>query len=82
MGSLDRERFTLTPNGELVERGTMRKLVLGLTAIAALTGGAYAQHTPLDQLHDKVILVFTPHPDDEVLGQAERLRFSTSTTTK
>lgn len=46
----------------------MRKLVLGLTAILALTGGAYAQHTPLDQLHDKVILVFTPHPDDDVFG--------------
>jgi LmbE family N-acetylglucosaminyl deacetylase len=28
----------------------------------------YAQHTRLEDLHGKTILVFTPHPDDEVFG--------------
>ena len=46
----------------------MRKWVLGMTTILALAGGVQAQQTRLDQMHDKVILVFTPHPDDDVFG--------------
>jgi LmbE family N-acetylglucosaminyl deacetylase len=37
-------------------------------ALLSLASGLCAQQTRLEQLHDKVVLVFTPHPDDEVFG--------------
>ena len=46
----------------------MRRWFFVLTVIFACTGAMYAQQTPLDQMHDKVVLIFTPHPDDEVFG--------------
>lgn len=59
----------MTSNKLAAERAMMGKWVLGLTTILALAGGAaHAQQTRLDQIHNKVILVFTPHPDDEVFG--------------
>jgi LmbE family N-acetylglucosaminyl deacetylase len=49
----------------------MRSVWEGLVLLAVLVAGvAYAQepHTRLEDLHGKTILVFTPHPDDEVFG--------------
>lgn len=31
-------------------------------------GAAYTQQNHLEQMHDKTVLIFTPHPDDEVFG--------------
>lgn len=45
----------------------MKKLTL-VFALLFMATGLYAQQTRLEQMHDKVILVFTPHPDDEVFG--------------
>jgi len=40
-----------------------------IIAIVMLLGiSAPAQHTRLEDLHEKAILVFTPHPDDDVFG--------------
>jgi LmbE family N-acetylglucosaminyl deacetylase len=43
-------------------------LVLGLLLTSGLFGSVQAQQTRLEDLRDKTILVFTPHPDDDVFG--------------
>ena len=45
----------------------VKKLIaVAMFAVCACT--AMAQAVRLEQMHDKVVLVFTPHPDDEVFG--------------
>jgi LmbE family N-acetylglucosaminyl deacetylase len=43
----------------------LRLLVL-LSLLAC--GASHAQQTKLEEMHGKTILIFTPHPDDEVFG--------------
>jgi len=46
----------------------MRRLLLVLLAMLSLTALLLAQPQRLEQVHDKTILLFTPHPDDDVFG--------------
>ena len=46
----------------------MKQAVLFLVAALGLCGAVGAQETNLADLHDKTILLFTPHPDDDVFG--------------
>ena len=46
----------------------MKKMVLLLLSIAAISLSLSAQPQRLEEMHGKTILVFTPHPDDDVLG--------------
>jgi LmbE family N-acetylglucosaminyl deacetylase len=47
----------------------MRTRVLCLVGALALSASLWAQETTrLEDLHDKTILLFTPHPDDDVFG--------------
>ena len=45
-----------------------RVLVLFLGGLLLSTCAATAQRTRLENLQNKTILVFTPHPDDDVFG--------------
>jgi LmbE family N-acetylglucosaminyl deacetylase len=47
---------------------SMHRLVLGLAVILFLSGGALGQEQKLEDVHNKTVLIFTPHPDDEVFG--------------
>ncbi len=42
--------------------------VVLIMMLAACAGVATAQQTRLEQMHDKTVLIFSPHPDDEVFG--------------
>src|SRR5947209_19109515 len=44
----------------------MKVLTLMILTLAALA--SQAQQTRLENLHGKTILLFTPHPDDDVFG--------------
>ena len=44
------------------------RIILTFAAVVSLSFCALAQHPGLEDLHDKTILVFTPHPDDDVFG--------------
>ena len=46
----------------------MRRGSLLLLAALLISAALHAQQTRLEDLHGKTILVFTPHPDDEVFG--------------
>jgi LmbE family N-acetylglucosaminyl deacetylase len=46
----------------------MKTAMLCLVGALALSASLFAQETRLEDLHDKTILVFTPHPDDDVFG--------------
>ena len=46
----------------------MKMSALFLVGALALSVTLNAQETSLEDLHDKTILVFTPHPDDDVFG--------------
>ena len=46
----------------------MKKTILLAMLFAAAIGVASAQEPRLEDLHDQTILVFTPHPDDDVFG--------------
>ena len=46
----------------------MKAGVLCLVGVMVLSASLWAQETRLEDLHDKTILVFTPHPDDDVFG--------------
>jgi LmbE family N-acetylglucosaminyl deacetylase len=46
----------------------MKTTMLCLVGALALSAPLCAQETRLEDLHDKTILVFTPHPDDDVFG--------------
>jgi LmbE family N-acetylglucosaminyl deacetylase len=46
----------------------MRTRVLCLVATLALSASLWAQETKLEDMHDKTVLLFTPHPDDDVFG--------------
>ncbi len=46
----------------------MAKWLISLCLLLALAAGAAAQEPRLEELHNKTILVFTPHPDDDVFG--------------
>jgi hypothetical protein len=46
----------------------MRKLLLVLAVICFALVSGEAQETRLEELQKKTILVFTPHPDDDVFG--------------
>lgn len=46
----------------------MRRGSLLLLAALLTSAALHAQQTRLEDLHGKTILVFTPHPDDEVFG--------------
>lgn len=46
----------------------MRKATRSLLALLFLASLCAAQPPGLEQLHDKTVLVFTPHPDDDVFG--------------
>lgn len=52
----------------LVEEDWMRRAVLCLVGCLALGASLWAQETSLTDLHDKTVLLFTPHPDDDVFG--------------
>ena len=46
----------------------MRTRVLCLVGALALSASLWAQETKLEDMHDKTVLLFTPHPDDDVFG--------------
>src|SRR4051794_41762979 len=46
----------------------MRKLFVVLAVVCFAVVSSQAQETRLEELHNKTILVFTPHPDDDVFG--------------
>ena len=46
----------------------MRKLLAFVCLLGLGLLSAQAQQTRLEELHNKTILVFTPHPDDDVFG--------------
>ena len=47
----------------------MRTLVLTFVLVILAAAGCAAEEPPrLEELHNKTILVFTPHPDDDVFG--------------
>jgi LmbE family N-acetylglucosaminyl deacetylase len=46
----------------------MRSLLLGFFLLALGAGCVQAQEQRLEELRNKTILVFTPHPDDDVFG--------------
>jgi len=46
----------------------MKTGMLFLAGALVLSVMLNAQETSLEDLHDKTILVFTPHPDDDVFG--------------
>jgi LmbE family N-acetylglucosaminyl deacetylase len=46
----------------------MKKLVLGLLLLTAMSVWCRAEEPRLEELQGKTILVFTPHPDDELWG--------------
>ncbi len=46
----------------------MRGSILVFISIAIMLGGAEGQQTRLENLRHKTVLVFTPHPDDDVFG--------------
>jgi LmbE family N-acetylglucosaminyl deacetylase len=39
-----------------------------IAVLLACAVAAHAQQNRLEQMHDKTVLIFTPHPDDEVFG--------------
>jgi LmbE family N-acetylglucosaminyl deacetylase len=49
-------------------RGVMKKTAFMLALFAVSAGTCLAQETRLEELQDKTILLFTPHPDDDVFG--------------
>lgn len=46
----------------------MKRCMLAVISVALVTAMAQGQQTRLENLHEKTILVFTPHPDDDVFG--------------
>lgn len=46
----------------------MRNLLILFCSLCLALASGWAQQTRLEELHDKTILVFTPHPDDDVFG--------------
>jgi LmbE family N-acetylglucosaminyl deacetylase len=46
----------------------MRKSLVGVLVLLATPGWCRAQEPRLEDFHDKTVLVFTPHPDDELWG--------------
>lgn len=46
----------------------MRASLMAVIGVVLLGTYMQAQHTRLEDLHDRTILVFTPHPDDDVFG--------------
>lgn len=46
----------------------MKIRIVLITMLAVSACFAAAQQTRLEEMHDKTVLVFTPHPDDEVFG--------------
>ncbi|MGH9433640.1 MAG: PIG-L deacetylase family protein [Terriglobia bacterium] len=46
----------------------MRKLALGLTVVLLVAASGAAQEQRIEDLHNKTVLVFSPHPDDELFG--------------
>ncbi|HEV2400067.1 MAG TPA: PIG-L deacetylase family protein [Candidatus Sulfotelmatobacter sp.] len=46
----------------------MRSALLCIPAVICLAIGSLGQTTRLEQVQNKTILVFTPHPDDDVFG--------------
>ena len=46
----------------------MRNLMLGLVLVVVTGVAAFAQEQRLEEVRDKTVLVFTPHPDDDVFG--------------
>jgi len=46
----------------------MRGWFCVLCCLILAVGSGLAQETRLEELHGKTILVFTPHPDDDVFG--------------
>jgi len=46
----------------------MKKTILHTLLLAAAVAVASAQEPRLEDRHDKAILIFTPHPDDDVFG--------------
>ena len=46
----------------------MRQLILVLALLGLGIAGARAEEARLEDLHDKTILLFTPHPDDDAFG--------------
>ncbi len=46
----------------------MSKRLFCLLLASLIAGAGKAQEPRLEELHDKMILVFTPHPDDELFG--------------
>lgn len=44
----------------------MRKLILALVMVNLVAAWCAAEEPPrMEELHNKTILVFTPHPDDD-----------------
>ena len=50
----------------------MRGSILVFISIAIMLGGAEGQQTRLENLRHKTVLVFTPHPDDDVQHHQDR----------
>lgn len=46
----------------------MKRCMLAVISVALVAAMAQGQQTRLENLHEKTILVFTPHPDDDVFG--------------
>jgi len=46
----------------------MRNLVLVLLVVVAIAAPLSAEEERLEQVHAKTVLVFTPHPDDDLFG--------------
>lgn len=46
----------------------MQKFILGFTLVTVAAFRCHAQEPRLEDFHDKTILAFTPHPDDELWG--------------
>ena len=46
----------------------MRKSLVGVLVLLAARGWCRAQEPRLEDIQDKTVLVFTPHPDDELWG--------------
>lgn len=46
----------------------MKRCMLAVISVSLVAAMAQGQQTRLENLHEKTILVFTPHPDDDVFG--------------
>jgi LmbE family N-acetylglucosaminyl deacetylase len=53
---------------DAVRKGPAMRTTVIISVVILLGISAPAQRTRLEDLHDKTILVFTPHPDDDVFG--------------